>query len=163
MEVKMNRLPILKSFLTDSVDPFSDFSRLQSDMDSIFDEFFVNWNAPTLSAISGNYPKINILEKKDSFEIVAATPGLTKENLNIIYKEGILSIKGESNQEELSKEDKYLCRELKKSNFFRSFRLDEKLVDTNSIKSSYANGELRVLIPKKEKEENKEILKISID
>ncbi len=151
----MSRLPILKTFFSNSVDPYSKYSELQSEMDDLFDEFFGNWNAPTFSVISGNYPKINVLEKKDSFEIVAATPGLTKEDLSISFKDGVLSIKGESKQDDLKENEKYLCRELKKSNFFRSFRLDEKIIDTEKISSSYVNGELRVLIPKKEKQDEK--------
>jgi len=153
----MNRLPILKSFFNESLDPYTEFSKLQSDMDVIFDDIFGNWNAPTFSVVSGSYPKINVIEKKDSFLIVAATPGLLKEELSITFKEGVLSIKGESKQEELSKDSKFLCRELKKSNFFRSFRLDEKTIDANNITSSYENGELRVTIPKKEKEEEKHL------
>lgn len=158
----MNRLPILKSFFNESLDPYTDFSKLQSDMDIIFDDIFGKWNAPTFSTVRGSYPKINVIEKKDSFLIVAATPGLLKEELSITFKDSILSIKGESKQEELSKDSKFLCRELKKSNFFRSFRLDKNQINTESISSTYDNGELRVTIPKKIKEEE-EPLKIQIE
>lgn len=152
----MSRLPILKSFLVNSVDPYSDYTKIQSEMDNLFDEFFSSWSSPpTFTTVVGSYPKINVLEKKDCFEIIAATPGLSKEDLSISYKDSVLSIRGESKQEDLSENTKYLCRELKKSNFFRSFRLDDKIIDIEKISSSYVNGELRVSIPKKEKEKEK--------
>lgn len=153
----MSRLPILKSFLVNSMDTYSDYTKIQEEMDTLFDEFFGNWSdPPTFTVVSGSYPKINVLEKKDHFEVIAATPGLSKEDLSISYKDGVLSIRGESKQDDLSENVKYLCRELKKSNFFRSFRLDEKIIDIEKISSSYTNGELRVCIPKKEKEKEKE-------
>lgn len=146
--------PVLKSFLVNSSDPLSEFQKMQNAMDNLFDEFFCTFNqAPNISVVSGNYPKINILDKNDSFEIVAATSGLSKEDLSVSFKEGVLSIRGESKQE--SSDVKYLHRELKKSNFLRSFRVDESYVDVSKITSSYENGELRVVIPKKEKDKEK--------
>jgi len=152
----MQRLPILKSFFKSSVDPYKEFNKLQTEIDTLFDEMFGNWNAPTFTVVEGTYPKINVLSKKDKFEIIAATPGLSREELNVSLKDDILTIKGESKQDDMKNDDKFLCRELKKSNFFRSFRLDKKTMNTENISSSYENGELRVSVPKKEKDKEKE-------
>ena len=153
---------MIRSFFNDSIDPYSEFTRLQTDMDTLFDEIFGNWKSPNFTTIQGNYPKINVLEKENCFEIVAATPGLSKDNLNISYKEGLLSIKGESKQDQLDKNEKYLCRELKKSNFFRSFRIEESLINASKITSSYNNGELRVILPKKEEPKKADPIQIKI-
>jgi len=158
------RLPVLKTYFNDSIDPFKEFNSLQKDLDQIFNDVFGNWNSPRFTLLKGSYPKVNVKENEKGFEIIAATPGLTKEDLSIDYKEGILSIKGESKQDDLDKDDKFLCRELKKSSFIRSFQLDESTLDIEKIKSIYENGELRVTIPKKKEViERRKSRKIKID
>ena len=85
-------------------------------------------------------------------------------NYEIQYKKGILTIKATSKQDKLEKGETFLCRELKKSNFLRSLQFDESKIEEEGIKSSYSNGELRVVLPKKKLEEKKdESININID
>ena len=155
--------PVLRSFFSDTSDPYSEFNKLQASVDSLFNEFFVQGDVPHFTHLQGNYPKVNVKETDSQFEIIAATPGLTKDELSVELVNGILQIKGESKQDEVSKGDRFIYRELKKSSFSRAFKLDETKIDTSSIKSSYENGELRVLLPKlKEKIKDKSV-RISID
>ena len=88
---------------------------------------------------------------------------MTKEELNVNYKNGILTLKGESKQDKVDESERYLCRELKKSSFVRSFKLDDSTLDISKIKSSYEFGELRISIPKKAKEKEKDIIDIVIE
>lgn len=158
-------LPVfLRNVFDNSLDPFEDFKKIQTNFDSIFDDFFGRWDSPNLKIYKGSYPKVNLKENDNEFEIVAATPGMTKEDLNIEYKDGMLSIKGSSKQDNLEKGEKYICRELKKSSFIRSFQVDDESVNIDKIKSSYENGELRITIPKKEKViEKKKLRQIKIE
>lgn len=117
---------------------------------------------------TSTYPKVNVIDKTEEFEIVAATPGLDKEDLEISAKEHevegnkfvCLIIKGTSKQEE--KDSNYLMRELKKSSFRRQLYFKPGKVDMLNITSSYKNGELRIKVPKL-KEPVKESVSIKIN
>jgi len=150
--------PFLNQFLKElGTDPYSELNKFQKELDLVFNDVFGNCSAPNFSNLTGTYPKINVLEKKNSYELIAATPGLSKEDISVQYKKGILTLKATSKQDPLEKGVSYLCRELKKSNFIRSVQFDTSKVDEKNISSSYVNGELRVTILKREKKEEESI------
>ena len=83
----------------------------------------------------------------DRVEIEAAIPGLSRSDVDVEVIEGVLTIKGESNQRSGVEDSQYVKRELKRSAFARSFRLEDNL-DETKITGEYANGVLTVTIPK---------------
>lgn len=131
---------------------FDGFFKRQNDLFDEFDKLIEIFESPSILEFRGSYPKINIIEKDKEFQIVAAVPGMDKKDIEVFYKDGMLSIKGNNNQEET--DCKYICRELKKSQFVRSISINSETTDINKITSTFNNGELRIIIPKK-----KEILK----
>lgn len=98
-----------------------------------------------------HFPHFEVKENDVEFEIIAATPGLKKENLSVEIKDGALKI-----------ESVYKKDESKKYTFTKLFQVDEKIVDCSRTRSFYENGELKILLPKK-KEERKDYLKINIE
>jgi len=97
--------------------------------------------------IQGSYPKCNVLNFDDKVEIEAAIPGLAKENVDVEIVDGVLTIKGASNQRQEVEDSQYVKRELKRSAFARSFRLDDNL-DQHGIIGKHENGVLTITIPK---------------
>ena len=97
--------------------------------------------------VQGSYPKCNVVNFDDRIEIEAAIPGLTKDDVMVEISDGILSIKAESNQRIEVEESQYVRREVKRSAFARSFRLDENL-DETAIVATHENGILSLSIPK---------------
>ena len=121
--------------------------------DDLFNELFNN-SFPTLHNALGNdfflqgsYPKCNVVNFDDRIEIEAAIPGINKENVNVEVVDNILTIKGESNQRNDINESQYVKREVKRSAFARSFRLDENLNEAD-IRGGYKNCILTITIPK---------------
>ena len=109
------------------------------------------------------YPKVNIRETDLELEIVASIPGFDKKDILLEYKNGFLSIRGSRPKINSEVKEKFYLKELKKSNFNRSFKLDDTKIEFNKITSSYKNGELIINIPKKEINTNKNSsLKIDI-
>jgi HSP20 family molecular chaperone IbpA len=49
--------------------------------------------------VQGSYPKCNVLNFDDRVEIEAAIPGLSRSDVDVEVIEGVLTIKGESNQQ----------------------------------------------------------------
>ena len=97
--------------------------------------------------LKGSYPKCNVFSTKNDLIIEAAIPGLTKDDISIDVKEGILSISGSSvNADKESKPVEYMYREIKKSSFQRSFSLSDRL-DQTSTSARVDNGILTISIP----------------
>ena len=94
--------------------------------------------------LKGSYPKCNVYSSKDKLFIDAAIPGLTKDQLSIEVKNGVLSING-SSANSPDEKNLYLFREIKKSSFQRSFSLSDKL-DHSSVSAEVLNGILTISI-----------------
>lgn len=134
-------------------------SEFISPFDTLFNEI-INQSFPSLKGDLGedffsknSYPKVNILSFDDRVEIEAAVPGLTEEDIDVEVSDGVLSIKGKSNQREDVSDANYTRREVKRSAFCRSFTVGESL-DENGISGRYSNGILTVSIPKLKKEDS---------
>lgn len=107
------------------------------------------------------FPAVNIKENEDSFEILLAAPGLTKEDFAIEIDENILKISSDIKQTEEVKEEKFSRREFSFSSFKRAFTLPET-VNEDKIEASYVNGILKLSLPKKEEALPKEKRSIQI-
>tara|TARA_Y100000592_G_scaffold73817_1_gene115006 strand:- start:1020 stop:1505 length:486 start_codon:yes stop_codon:yes gene_type:complete len=122
-----------------------------------FDELFNNMIGdmfPTLHQefgddffVQGSYPKCNVIANDKSIIIEAAIPGLDKNDVNVEIDNAILTIRGEANQHEGIRDEQYVKRELKRSAFQRSFKLDDNL-DDSGITGAYDKGILTITIPK---------------
>ena len=125
--------------------------------DSMFDDM-LNTTFPTIrdmgvSVTKGAYPKVNIISHDDKVEIVAVLAGFSKKVINLEIEEGLLTISGKSPSS--TDDDKggptYYLRELKRSSFKRSFKINDNL-DMNSVVAGFANGLLTINLPRIEEE-----------
>lgn len=127
--------------------PFSVLGRM-------FDDAFT----PTRREYS--VPSVNISEDEKAYHVELAAPGMKKEDFSIRVDNGTLSISTEKEErrEETDKCEgkegsKCILREYNYSSFHRSFGLPED-VDCERVEASYENGELKVLLPKREVDPN---------
>ena len=123
--------------------------------DSMFDKI-IQTNFPQFSQefgvdlfAKGSYPKVNITDYDDKVVITAEVAGLTKEDVDIEYKDGVLTVSGAKAQDT---EDTgvVVLRELKKSSFRRSWNVNEEVLDCTKAKATFHNGVLDLTLPKKE-------------
>jgi len=121
--------------------------------DRLFDDMFGNM-FPTVAKdlgedffVKGSYPKVNVIDNKDTVLIEAAIPGMHKDDVTVEVADGVLTIQGTSNQHADVGNGQFVRREIKRSAFQRSFRLGENL-DETAIKGSYDNGILTLAVPK---------------
>ena len=124
--------------------------------DSMFDKI-IQTNFPHFSQefgvdlfAKGAYPKVNITDYNDKVKIVAEVAGLSKEDVDINYKDGILTISGEKSVDLNDEGGVVVHRELKKSSFKRSWTINEDVLDCTKAKATFTNGVLELTIPKKE-------------
>lgn len=130
-------------------DPFhSNFPSI----DNIFDDFFGQSRGLSHFTASANVPSVNIKEKDNEFEVSLAIPGLSKDDCDIEVENGVLTISSEKENENKNEEKgKYSKYEYNYSSFSRSFTLPEN-IDEEKIEAETKNGELKIILPKKEVE-----------
>ena len=94
--------------------------------------------------------KTDIHDDGKSFILEADLPGLKKEDIEIQVENNTLTIHAERHSEIEQKDAKgsYVCCERAYGSFSRSF--DVSGIDTEHIKASYADGVLKLVLPKKE-------------
>ena len=141
--------------------PFKEFTDLQREMDSLFDEFFGRRALPSRIAKSSraygvHFPPVDVCEKADEIVIKAGIPGVKKEDLEVTLLENTLTIKGQRSKDTEVREEDYYYLEQHYGSFSRSITFPVEL-DPEGMKASYKDGVLEIIIPKSKKEKPKQI------
>jgi len=107
-------------------------------------------------------PALNIMEKKDSFEIELAAPGFSKKDFEVTIDNGCLNVSAKKSESKEEKDEKYTRKEFSYNSFERSLELPESISD-EKIKAKYDNGILKFSLAKKEevKKQKPKMIEIS--
>jgi HSP20 family protein len=130
---------------------------MQREIDRLFDDF-----VPTRSNANGDTetgvwtPRTDVAETEDSYVLHVDAPGLKREDFNINWQEGTLTVSGERKWEERSERENVVRMERAFGHFFRSFQLP-KSVNGDMISAVYQDGVLTVNIPKAEESKPRRI------
>ena len=101
-------------------------------------------------------PAVDIKETPEAFNIEAELPGMSKDDVKVTMKNGVLSIEGERKQEKETDDKKQHRIERFYGSFLRRFTLPEN-VDEDSVKASFKDGVLSLTLTKTETAEPKAI------
>jgi HSP20 family protein len=130
---------------------WSPLDSLRSEIDRVFNDFTPGFFDRTFSrlpaAFQGNTPAVDFVEKDDVYELTAELPGIDPKEIDVTLSNGILTLKGEKNESEERKDGDYYLSERRYGSFQRNIRLPEA-VDADKIGASFANGLLKVTVPK---------------
>lgn len=134
-------------------DPFSD-------MDAMFNRMMggrlARW--PRLSADDGRKmewaPSADISETDKEYVIRAELPAVKKDDVQVTFEDGLITIKGERKQQKEDKNEKYHRVESFYGTFERTFSLPDN-VDADTIRCESRDGILTVHIPKRESVKHK--------
>jgi HSP20 family protein len=138
-------------------------------MDRLFDDFSSGFWRGSLfdmapfrraEAAFRTMPAVDVAESDKADEITAELPGLDEKNIEVKLANGVLSIKGEKQEEKEEKRKGYYRRERSFGSFERSFQVPEG-IDTDKIAASFKNGILSVTLPKSA-EAQKQATKIEV-
>lgn len=121
---------------------------LPSDAFSSFPIFFFDDDYSMMSPMKGNF-KVDLKETEDNYLVEADLPGVKKENINIEFHNGSLTISAKRDETIEDKKENYVRRERHHGEFKRSLYI--KNVDENKINASFNDGVLKVTLPKLEK------------
>lgn len=92
-------------------------------------------------------PAVDVVEKDNEYEITAELPGIDEKNVDVKFANGVLTIKGEKQEEKEEKQKDYYLSERHYGSFQRAFRVPEG-VDPEKVAAEFKNGVLKVTLPK---------------
>jgi len=102
---------------------------------------------PTKSGLAYR-PNVDILETEHEVTLVLDVPGVERESLEIDFAEGAMTVQARVAQRYAANQ-RFLLREYGIGSFYRSFQVGEQ-IDVNGIAAEYADGVLRIHLPKAE-------------
>lgn len=121
---------------------------------NLFGDAFDTFFRPTCCGEDSENMKTDITDLDDKYEMTINMPGFDKEDMQIEFKKGYITVSASKTEKEEDTK-KYYLRERNVS-CSRSYYLGE--VNEENIKAKYENGMLSVSIPKKTAEVNNTIL-----
>ena len=119
-------------------------------------DFFEDFSRNLFNDFKSNLIKTDIHETDNEYLVEAELPGIPKENIQVTYEDGVLTISGQQQIEKVTEDKKgsLLRSERSLTNVRRQYLLEN--VKEDEIKASYSDGILKVTLPK---DSNKEIKK----
>jgi len=117
-------------------------------MDEFFDEPFDEWSNNLRNTF-----KIDVQDLENAYRVEADLPGIAKEEIQLDYRDGILSICVNRSQEKKTEESNYIRRERHMASMSRSVRLPDVVI--GEIKARLEDGILRIDLPKSENDGNR--------
>jgi HSP20 family protein len=136
------------------------FESLRREVDRLFDDFSGGmWRSPLgrsffdvepfrrAEATFGAGPAVDVMQTDKGYEITAELPGMEEKDINVKLANGVLTIRGEKQDEKEEKNKDYYVRERSFGSFERSFQLPED-IDPDKINASFKKGVLTVTVPK---------------
>ena len=130
------------------------FAEMRAEMDRVFDSFLGRgiFGRPSLfgrsQAVATIAPDIDIRENDEEIIVEAELPGIDEKNIEVVVRNGVLSLKGEKKLERDENKDTYHLVERSYGSFERSFQLPDS-ADETQIKADFSKGVLRVVVPKR--------------
>ena len=113
---------------------------------SMLDRFF-NDSVNARGTMASFTPHVDTCETERDYEIEVLLPGLKKEDIQIDFHEGRLTISGERKFSDEKKTKKYHLVESQYGSFTRSFYLPDT-INAEAIEADYEDGVLRIIVPK---------------
>ncbi|QXD13765.1 Hsp20/alpha crystallin family protein [Rhodocaloribacter litoris] len=130
--------------------PVTEMSRLQREVDRLFDRFFGNLTEEKEGALSQVWtPVVDISETDDAYLVRMDLPGLSRDDVTVTFENGTLMVSGERKQLREEKGEQFHRIERWQGRFFRSFQLGQN-VDADKIKATFKDGVLMITVPKRE-------------
>jgi HSP20 family protein len=154
--VPWRRYPeVLTPRVPEEASPFRALPRL---MGRLFDDFLGDFNVLRLrDGWSGDRPNLDVSETDKEVEVTAELPGLDEKDIDVIWRDGLLTLKGEKKIEH----DGSVYRERWHGQFERSLQLGPD-VDPDTVKADFKKGVLTITFEKRP-EAQRQVRRIAIN
>ena len=136
------------------IDPFYHPMSHMDEFDALAREMWKSWEPLTFHP--SFMSSLDIYEENDELVVKADLPGLKNEDINISLEEGVLTVKAEREDEEVSEDATHYLRERRFGKYSRSMKLPFQ-VDGENISATMERGVLHIRLPKAEEAKPKHI------
>lgn len=130
----------------------------------LFDELFHGFLRPQVreekSVSNLLIPLADIVETEYAYSIRVELPGLKKDDVNINFSEGVLTISGESDTH-TEEEGELIHQERTQRSYRRTMRVPRQ-VDVENIHAEFADGLLEVVLPKLKEDQSTNQIDIQV-
>ena len=99
---------------------------------------------------------LDVVQNEEDIVVRATLPGVKPDDIEVTTDNDVLTIRGQSTQENEIKEGSYLMRERRTGSFHRTLRLPDS-VDLDKVDSRYEHGVLTITFPKLEAKKAKRL------
>ncbi len=161
MAESITRLPIKtdEKKTAAALTPWRPFENLRREIDRVFEDFNGGmWRSPFGRSLfdmqpfwqreaTWSAPAVDVAETEKAYEISADLPGMDEKNVEVKFSDGVLTIKGEKQEEKEEKKKDYYLSERNYGSFQRAFQVPDS-VDADKIEATFKNGVLTVTMPK---------------
>ncbi|MEC9094940.1 MAG: Hsp20/alpha crystallin family protein [Planctomycetota bacterium] len=127
-------------------------SNVVGDVESVFNHFL----DPAWERASTFYPKWDIVEFDEAFQVTLELPGVLREAVEVEIEQGILRVSGEKIIDRTDAKVTSHRSERSSGKFSRSIEFATP-VEMDHVEATFANGLLEIRVPKQEKEKPRKI------
>jgi HSP20 family protein len=128
---------------------------MQRDVEEMIERFF--GDGGTAAAGGGAFaPPLDVIDRGNEILVRADLPGLDRNDIEIQVEDGMLSVRGEREEQHEENKDNYRWCERWEGAFMRSIPLPAE-VEREKIQAEFKNGVLEIRIPKKKEAAPKKI------
>lgn len=129
------------------------FLSLHRNVNRIFDDVFRSYDRSLSSfgafpGLNNGWPNVEVSETDSDIKVTAEIAGLDEKDVEVLLKDGVLTLKGEK-RSETEDEDKQFSERFY-GRFERRIPLGTD-IDEDKVEASFKNGLLSVVLPKSEK------------
>lgn len=129
------------------VDPFQEFMNIQDRMNQLFRSSFAGYGDESIAAGAWS-PAVDIYESPEAIEMTFEIPGVNRNDIKVNFENNLLTVSGERKLEHEDRREGYHRVERNYGSFLRSFTVPST-IDANKISAEFANGLLRLTLPKR--------------
>lgn len=120
---------------------------LHREMNRLFDDVFRGFDGPSLWGGRLAWPQIEVQDHEREYWVTAELPGLEEKDVEVLFDDGVLTLRGEKRQETEDRSRAFSERVY--GRFERRLSLGD--IDENAIQATFRNGVLTVTAPKSER------------
>ena len=121
--------------------------------DVFFDRLWQEWHRDMGEEWT---PSLDFVEKDGEYHLTAELPGINKDDINVSFDNGIITISGKKGSKKETDGANYHLMETRYGSFSRSLRLPGE-VDEEKVDATYKDGILTITMPKSEETKRKKI------
>jgi len=133
--------------------PDNPFAKIQRELNKVIDDV---WSGLPLSdnMTSMTSIRVDVKEDEKAYHVTADLPGMTEKEVDVSFRDGVLTLRGEKKVERDEKKDTWHIIERSSGSFIRQFNLPCG-VDEEKIVAKFDKGVLSIELPKKLEDQSK--------